>query len=57
MAPTLIPPRILWDKLVDKAILDFEEATVSSSQFLTSMVRLGFEKQDVINLIDGKEEC
>lgn len=57
MAPTLIPPRILWDKLVDKAILDFEEATVSSSQFLTSMVRLGFEKQDVINLIEGKEEC
>ena len=57
MAPTLIPPRILWEKLVDKAILDFEEATVSSSQFLTSMVRLGFEKQDVINLIEGKEEC
>ena len=46
----VISARVLWDRMVDKAITKYEYSG-NYDQFLTTMERLGFEKDQVEELV------
>ena len=46
----VISARVLWDRMVDKAITKYEYSG-NYDQFLTTMERLGFERDQVEELV------
>ena len=46
----IISPRVIWDLMVEKAITKYEYSG-NYDQFLTTMERLGFEKDQVEELV------
>ena len=46
----VISPRVIWDLMVEKAITKYEYSG-NYDQFLTTMERLGFERDQVEELV------
>ena len=46
----VISARVLWDRMVDKAITKYEYSG-NYDEFLTTMERLGFERDQVEELV------
>jgi len=46
----IISPRVIWDLMVEKAITKYEYSG-NYDQFLTTMERLGFERDQVEELV------
>tara|TARA_R110002012_G_scaffold33079_1_gene97186 strand:+ start:683 stop:856 length:174 start_codon:yes stop_codon:yes gene_type:complete len=46
----IVPAREMWNRMVDNAIVKYEYSG-DYDQFLTSMERLGFEKDQVEELV------
>ena len=49
-ANNIVPAREMWNRMVDNAIVKYEYSG-DYDQFLTSMERLGFEKDQVEELV------
>ena len=46
----VISARVLWDRMVDKAITKYEYSG-NYDQFIVTMERLGFEREQVVELV------
>ena len=54
----IVPAREMWNRMVDNAIVKYEYSG-NYDQFLTTMERLGFEKDQVEELVmeDMEQRC
>ncbi len=46
----VIGPRVLWDKMVDRAITRFEY-TLDEQRLINDLVRLGFEEDQISEIL------
>ena len=51
----VIPSRVLWNRLLDKAFVLYEYGATNDEEFLASMERLGFDKQTVTTLMENED--
>ena len=48
--------RDFWEAKVNKFILMFEYRRYTLDQFVSNMVLMGFEKEDIIEALEGTED-
>ena len=46
----VIGPRVLWDKMVDRAITRFEY-TLDEQRLINDLARLGFEEDQILEIL------
>ncbi len=52
---SVIGPRVLWDKMVDKAITRFEY-TMDEQRLINDLARLGFDEDQILEILADDEE-